>query len=78
MEIIKKGLQIQTTLENKMRTVGKGKYGRILKMARKPDRDQYKKVIQICGAGIIIIGALGFLIFYLWNYLPPYIQSFFT
>jgi|YelNatPaOPRAMG01_1025707.scaffolds.fasta_scaffold778471_1 protein transport protein SEC61 subunit gamma-like protein len=78
MEIIKKGQQIQVQLENKMRTVGKGKYGRILKMARKPDKEQYKKVIQICGAGIIIIGALGFTIFYLWNYLPPYIQSFFT
>lgn len=78
MEIVKKGMALQTRIENSMRTLGKGKYGRLLKMARKPDREQYKKVLMICGAGMLIIGALGFLIFYLWNYLPPYIQSFFS
>ena len=62
----------QDKIETKFRNIGKGKYGRILKMARTPTRDEYKKTIAITGIGIIVLGALGFFIMWLMTYLPTY------
>ena len=62
----------QERVESKFRNFGKGKYGRILKMARTPNREEYKKTIIITGLGIIIIGAVGFLIMWLMTYVPQY------
>jgi len=45
-------------------------------MARKPDQEEYKKVVMITGLGIIIIGALGFLIYILMSIVAPYIASY--
>ncbi|NLL94275.1 MAG: protein translocase SEC61 complex subunit gamma [Thermoplasmatales archaeon] len=63
---------LQESVENRFRNIGKGKYGRILKMARTPTPDEYKKTIAITGIGIILLGALGFAIMWLMNYLPGY------
>ena len=62
----------QDRIESKFRNIGKGKYGRILKMARTPTRDEYKKTVAITGIGIIVLGALGFFIMWLMTYLPSY------
>ena len=62
----------QDKIESKFRNIGKGKYGRILKMARTPTRDEYKKTVAITGIGIIVLGALGFFIMWLMTYLPSY------
>ena len=62
----------QDRIESKFRNIGKGKYGRILKMARTPTRDEYKKTVAITGIGIIVLGALGFFIMCLMTYLPSY------
>ena len=62
----------QDKIESKFRNIGKGKYGRILTMARTPTRDEYKKTIAITGIGIIVLGALGFFIMWLMTYLPTY------
>ena len=45
-------------------------------MARKPDKDEFTKVVQITGIGMILIGALGFLIYLIWTYVPPMIADF--
>ncbi len=76
MEILDKTVEVQSRLEEKAKKVGKGKYGRMLKMAKKPNNDEYKKVLAITGAGIAIIGGLGFLIYWLWNNLYPSIVAF--
>ena len=62
----------QDKIESKFRNIGKGKYGRILKMARTPTRDEYRKTVTITGIGIIVLGAVGFLIMWLMTYLPGY------
>ncbi len=71
MDIIEKSLQIQKRIESRTKNLGKGKYGRVLKMARKPGQEEYTKTLQITGVGLIIIGAMGFLIFLIWEKLPP-------
>ena len=42
---------------------------RILRLTRKPKKSEYGESIKICGAGIIIIGTIGFLIFLMFQIL---------
>ena len=63
MGIVDKSNEIQRNIEKRFSRIGKGKYSRILKMARKPTRDEYTKVITITGLGIILIGGVGFAIY---------------
>ena len=63
MKIIDKSEEIQRRIEKRVSRIGKGKYSRILKMARKPTREEYSKVITITGIGIILVGGVGFLIY---------------
>ena len=72
MDIIGKSSEIQREIEEKVKHLGKGKYGRVLKMARKPTSEEYIRVIEITGLGLILIGGLGFLIYWIWNYLPGF------
>jgi protein transport protein SEC61 subunit gamma-like protein len=66
--------EIQKRVEDRVRSIGKGRYGRVLKMARKPDRDEYIRTLKITGIGLLLIGALGFLIYWLWENLPKIIS----
>ncbi len=67
-EIIEKGWEVQRRIEERLKRVGKGKYGRILKMARKPTQDEYSKVLIITGLGLLAVGALGFVIYFVMRY----------
>ncbi len=62
--------ELQDEFESKARGFGRGKYGRIIKMARTPSRDEYVKTVYITGAGILIIGFVGFAIWWLMTVLP--------
>ncbi len=42
-------------------------YIRVLKIMKKPDKDEYFLVAKITGLGIIIIGVIGFIIFLIYN-----------
>ncbi|MBU7028752.1 MAG: protein translocase SEC61 complex subunit gamma [Theionarchaea archaeon] len=39
-----------------------GTYTRVLRLARKPDTKEYNQVAKVTGLGILLIGAIGFLI----------------
>ncbi|KYK35331.1 MAG: protein translocase SEC61 complex subunit gamma [Theionarchaea archaeon] len=39
-----------------------GTYTRVLRLARKPDTKEYQQVAKVTGLGILLIGAVGFLI----------------
>ncbi len=58
-------IEQQEKIERKFQGIGKGKYARILKMAKKPDGNEYTKVVMIAGVGIILLGMLGFAIYYI-------------
>ena len=75
MDIVQKSWETQRKVEARAKHVGKGRYGRVLKMSRKPDSEEYSKTIQITGAGIVVIGGLGFVIWYLWTNVPVWIQG---
>ena len=66
VDIVEESWNIQRRIENRAKNLGKGKYGRVLKMARKPETEEYVKVLQITSLGLFLMGALGFLIYLLW------------
>jgi protein transport protein SEC61 subunit gamma-like protein len=45
-------------------------YIRILKLAKRPKRDEFVKISKIAGAAIALIGAIGFAIYLLLTVLP--------
>jgi protein transport protein SEC61 subunit gamma-like protein len=72
MDVVEKSWEVQKDVEERVRKIGKGKYGRVIKMARKPSHEEYMKVVQITGLGLLLIGGVGFLIYWLMTYLPTY------
>jgi protein transport protein SEC61 subunit gamma-like protein len=47
-----------------------GSYVRVLKLASTPDWDEFSQVAAIAGAGIVIVGIIGFVIFAIMTFLP--------
>jgi protein transport protein SEC61 subunit gamma-like protein len=64
---------LQHRIEVRQQRIGKGKYGRVLKMARKPTNEEYEKSAKITGAGILLVGAIGFLIYIIIDLVIPMI-----
>ena len=71
--IIDRAWELQHNIEARQKRIGKGKYGRVLKMARNPTNEEYEKTSKITGAGILIIGGVGFIIFLLSTQVAPWI-----
>lgn len=72
MKVEEKAEDIQGSFEAKARNLGRGKYGRILKMAHTPTREEYKKTCYIAAIGMLIVGAVGFAIMWVMTYFPSY------
>ena len=68
MEIIEKSWEVQKDAEDRFKKIGKGKYGRVIRMARKPTNEEYIRVVEITGLGLAAVGGLGFLIYWIWAY----------
>ena len=71
MDIIEKSWEVQDGIEEKVKNIGKGKYGRVLRMARKPTDEEYNKIFTLAGLGIMLIGLLGFAIYWIWKSVSP-------
>lgn len=72
-DIIKKAWDLQHDLEARQKRIGRGKFGRVLKMARNPTSEEYEKTSKITGLGIILIGGIGFIIYLLSTQVAPWI-----
>ena len=70
---IDRAWEVQHEIEKRTERVGKGKYGRVLKMARNPEMEEYIKTSQMTTIGIIIIGVIGFAIYLLASEVAPWI-----
>ena len=75
--LIDKAWDLQGRIEARQKRIGKGKYGRVLKMARKPTQEEYSKTSKITFLGIILVGGLGFLIYALCKHVAPWILDLF-
>jgi protein transport protein SEC61 subunit gamma-like protein len=45
-------------------------YWRVFKLTRKPTREEFKTIAKVAGAGILLIGFIGFILYLLITELP--------
>ena len=78
MAFLDRARRVQDNFDGRLRSVGHGKYGRILRMARKPTSEDYVRVLSITWLGAVIIGVVGFLIYIFFSQAGPWLwQNFF-
>lgn len=62
---------VQDRIESSVRRLGRHPWARILRMARKPTRQEFIQTSIICGIGMFILGFIGFVILVAMdNWLP--------
>ena len=57
----------QDEIEGRVRSLQTGSYARILKMARKPSKQEFRQTVIVCGIGMFVLGAIGFLLLWLMD-----------
>lgn len=60
--VIDKAWDTQAKIEARVGHLGRGKYGRVLKMARKPTPEEFRKAALVTSIGILFLGVMGFAI----------------
>ena len=63
----------QDEIEGRGKGLQTGSYARILKMAKKPSKQEFRQTVIVCGIGMFVLGAIGFVILALMvNVFPPF------
>jgi protein transport protein SEC61 subunit gamma and related proteins len=75
MAFLDRARRVQDQFDGRLRTIGHGKYGRILRMARRPTSEEYVKVLQVTWLGAILIGLTGFAIYIFFTQAGPWIWA---
>jgi protein transport protein SEC61 subunit gamma and related proteins len=73
MAFLDRAKRVQDQFDGRLRQVGHGRYGRILRMARKPETDEYVRVLEITAIGAVIIGSVGFLLYIFFSQAGPWL-----
>ncbi len=64
-----KAWDAQRALEKRMGAIGKGRYARVLRMARKPEPEEFRRTSFVVLIGIAVIGGIGFAVFLLTSWI---------
>ncbi|HTT44803.1 MAG TPA: protein translocase SEC61 complex subunit gamma [Thermoplasmata archaeon] len=75
MAFLDRARRVQDQFDGRLRNVGHGKYGRILRMARRPTSEEYVKVLEVTWLGAILIGLVGFAIYIFFTQAGPWIWN---
>ncbi|MCI4353394.1 MAG: protein translocase SEC61 complex subunit gamma [Thermoplasmata archaeon] len=78
MAFLDRARRVQDQFDGRLRQVGHGRYGRILRMARKPEVDEYVRVLEITAIGAVIIGSVGFLLYIFFTQAGPWLWQQFA
>ncbi|MGC2290206.1 MAG: protein translocase SEC61 complex subunit gamma [Thermoplasmata archaeon] len=73
MAFLDRAKRVQDQFDGRLRQVGHGRYGRILRMARKPEADEYVRVLEITAIGAVIIGTVGFMLYVFFTEVGPWV-----
>ena len=57
----------QDEIEGRVRGLQTGSYARILKMARKPSKQEFRQTVIVCGIGMFVLGAIGCVMLWLMD-----------
>jgi len=75
MAFLDRARRVQDQFDGRLRNVGHGKYGRILRMARRPTSEEYVKVLEVTWLGAVLIGLTGFAIYIFFTQAGPWIWT---
>jgi protein transport protein SEC61 subunit gamma and related proteins len=75
MAFLDRARRVQDNFDGRLRTVGHGKYGRILRMARRPTQEEYVKVLEVTALGAVLIGSTGFVIYIFFTQAGPWLWA---
>jgi protein transport protein SEC61 subunit gamma-like protein len=75
MAFLDRAKRVQDQFDGRLRNVGHGKFGRILRMARKPAVEEYVKVLEVTWLGAVLIGVVGFAIYIFFTQVGPWLWS---
>jgi protein transport protein SEC61 subunit gamma and related proteins len=75
MAFLDRARKIQDGFDGRLRGVGHGKYGRILRMARRPTSEEYVKVLEVTALGAVLIGLTGFAIYIFFGQAGPWLWA---
>ncbi|MCI4358473.1 MAG: protein translocase SEC61 complex subunit gamma [Thermoplasmata archaeon] len=75
MAFLDRAKRIQDEFDGRLKTVGHGKFGRVLRMARKPTTDEYVRVLEITWLGAVLIGVVGFMIYIFFSQVGPWLWA---
>ncbi|MCI4339325.1 MAG: protein translocase SEC61 complex subunit gamma [Thermoplasmata archaeon] len=75
MAFLDRARRVQDNFDGRLRTVGHGKYGRILRMARRPTQEEYVKVLEVTALGAVLIGMTGFVIYIFFSQAGPWLWA---
>lgn len=64
-----KAWEQQEKLERKWAGIGSGRFARVLRMARKPEPEEFRQSATIVLVGIAVIGGIGFAVYLLMNWI---------
>lgn len=73
MAFLDRARRVQDEVDGRLHNVGHGKYGRILRMARRPTSEEYVKVLEVTWLGAVVIGLTGFAIYIFFTQAGPWI-----
>ena len=76
MEWLERTKKTQRKVDEKFKSIGSGKYARVLKMARKPEKEEYIRTIQISALGLALVGLMGFTVYLIWLQIPKFFNLF--
>ena len=51
-----------------------GEYIRVLKLTRKPSKEEFSVIAKVAGAGILLVGFIGFIIYILITVMPGWFK----
>ena len=75
MSFIDKVWQTQQRLEERFKRIGRGQYGRVLRLARKPTTDEFVKSSWVVGIGNGIVAEITNYVYIEWHKVPPIISD---
>lgn len=73
MAFLDRAQQIQEEVDGRLHSVGHGKFGRILRMARRPTSEEYVKVLEVTWLGAVLIGLTGFAFYIFFTQVGPWL-----
>jgi protein transport protein SEC61 subunit gamma and related proteins len=75
MAFLDRAKHVQEEFDGRLRNVGHGKYGRILRMARRPTSEEYVKVLEVTALGAVLIGFVGFALYIFFTQAGPWLWA---